>query len=60
MKRFRNFTNGLATFMIVYFIFFTMNDLVAQLIFFFGLSIIGGFIFKFINFIIDKLRRIGK
>ena len=58
MKRFKNFSSGLISFMLVYFIFCIMNDLVAQLIFFFGLSIIGGFIFKFINFIMDKLTNI--
>ena len=58
MKRFKNFSNGLVSFMIVFFIFCTMNETVAQLIFFFGLSIIGGFIFKFINLIIDKLKNI--
>lgn len=58
MKRFKKFSSGLITFLIVYFIFCTMNELVAQLIFFFGLSIIGGFIFKFINFTIDKLKDI--
>lgn len=55
MKRFKNFSSGLIAFLIAYFIFFTMNDLVAQLIFYFGLSIIGGLIFKFMNFIMNKL-----
>jgi hypothetical protein len=35
-----------------------MNELVAQLIFFFGLSIIGVYIFRLSHFIIDKLKNI--
>ena len=58
MKRFKNFSSGLVTFLIVYFIFFTMNDLVAQLIFFFGLSVIGAYIFRLSHFIINKLKNI--
>lgn len=55
MKRFKNFSSGLITFLIVYFIFFTMNDLVAQLIFYFGLVIIGKYIFRLTKFTINKL-----
>ena len=55
MKRFKNFSSGLIAFLIVYFIFFTMSDLVAQLIFYFGLSIIGKYIFRLTKFIINKL-----
>lgn len=55
MKRFKNFSSGLITFLIVYFIFFTMNDLVAQLIFYFGLSIIGKYIFRLTKTTINKL-----
>lgn len=55
MKRFKNFSSGLITFLIVYFIFFTMDDLVAQLIFYFGLSIIGKYIFRLTKVIINKL-----
>lgn len=55
MKRFKNFSSGLIAFLIAYFIFFTMNDLVAQLIFYFGLSIIGKYIFQLTKFIINKL-----
>lgn len=58
MKRFKNFSSGLITFLIVYFIFFTMNDLVAQLIFYFGLTIIGKYIFRLTKFIINKLKDI--
>ena len=58
MKRFKNFSSGLITFLIVYFIFFTMNELVAQLIFFFGLSVIGVYIFRLSHFIINKLKDI--
>lgn len=58
MKRFKNFSSGLITFLIVYFIFFTMNDLVAQLIFYFGLSIIGKYIFRLTKFTINKLTAI--
>lgn len=54
MKRFKNFSSGLIAFLIAYFIFFTMNDLVAQLIFYFGLSIIGKYIFRLTKFIINK------
>ena len=55
MKRFKNFSSGLITFLIVYFIFFTMNDLVAQLIFYFGLTIVGKYIFRLTKAIINKL-----
>ncbi len=55
MKRFRNFSLGLATFFIVYFIFMIMNELVAQLIFYFGLTIIGLYIFRGLNILFQKL-----
>ena len=55
MKRFKNFSSGLIAFLIAYFIFFTMNDLVAQLIFYFGLSIIGKYIFRLTKLVINKL-----
>lgn len=58
MKRFKNFSSGLISFMIVYFIFCTMNELIAQLIFFFGLSIVGVYIFRLSHFIIDKSKNI--
>ena len=35
-----------------------MNELVAQLIFFFGLSVIGVYIFRLSHFIINKLKDI--
>lgn len=56
MKRFENFSSSLISLMIVYFIFCTMNELVAQLIFFFGLSVIGVYIFRLNNLIISKLK----
>lgn len=56
MKRFKNFSSGLISLMIVYFIFCTMNELVAQLIFFFGLSVIGVYIFRLSHLIINKLK----
>ena len=58
MKRFKNFSSGLVSLMVVYFIFCTMNELVAQLIFFFGLSVIGVYIFRLSHFIINKLKNI--
>ena len=58
MKRFKNFSSGLISLMVVYFIFCTMNELVAQLIFFFGLSVIGVYIFRLSPFIINKLKDI--
>ena len=58
MKRFRNFSSGLISFMVVYFIFCIMNELVAQLVFFFGLSIIGVYIFRLSNLIINRLKDI--
>lgn len=58
MKRFKNFSSGLISLMIVYFIFCTMNELVAQLIFFFGLSVIGVYIFRLSHLIINKLKDI--
>nr|DAQ09859.1 MAG TPA: hypothetical protein [Caudoviricetes sp.] len=44
--------------MAVYFIFCTMSELLAQLIFFWGLSIISVYIFRLSHFIIDKLKNI--
>lgn len=58
MKRFKNFSSVLISLMVIYFIFCTMNELVAQLIFFFGLSVIGVYIFKLSHFIINKLKDI--
>ena len=58
MRRFKNFSSGLISLIIVYFIFCTMNELVAQLIFFFGLSIIGVYIFKLSHLTINKLKDI--
>lgn len=58
MKRFKNFSSGLISLMIVYFIFCTMNELVAQLIFLFGLSVIGVYIFRLNQLIINKLKDI--
>ena len=58
MKRFKNISSGLISSMVVYFIFCTMNELVAQLIFFFGLSVIGVYIFRLSHFIINKLKNI--
>lgn len=58
MKRFKNFSSSLISLMIVYFIFCTMNELVTQLIFFFGLSVIGVYIFRLSLFIINKLKNI--
>lgn len=60
MKRFRNFSLGLMTFLIVYFIFMIMNEFVAQLIFYFGLTIIGLYIFRGLNLISNKLYSIAK
>lgn len=58
MKRFKNFSSGLISLMIVYFIFCIMNELVAQLIFFFGLSVISVYIFRLSHLIINKLKDI--
>ena len=60
MKRFRNFSLGLTSFLIVYFIFMIMNELVAQLIFYFGLTIIGLYIFRGLNIVSQKLYNITK
>lgn len=58
MKRFKNFSSGLISLMAVYFIICTMNELVAQLIFLFGLSIIGVYVFRLSYLIINKLKDI--
>lgn len=60
MKRFRNFSLGLTSFLIVYFIFMIMNELVAQLIFYFGLTIIGLYIFRGLNLIFQRIYYIIK
>lgn len=60
MKKSRNFSFGFVTFLIVYFIFMTMNELIAQLIFYLGLTIIGLYIFRTLNLIFEKLYGIIK
>lgn len=60
MKRFRNFSLGFTSFLIIYFIFMIMNEVVAQLIFYFGLTIIGLYIFRLLNLIFQKIYSIIK
>lgn len=58
MKKLKMFGFAFASFIVIYFIFFTMSDEVAQLIFFWGLSIIGCYIYKLCYLISDKLNSI--
>lgn len=58
MRRFKILLFVLLAFIIVYFIFLTMNECVAQLIFFWGLSVIGSYIYKLCHLIFDKLNSI--
>lgn len=58
MKKFKMFCFAFVSFVVIYFIFFTMNDEVAQIIFFWGLSIIGCYIYKLCYLISDKLNSI--
>ena len=54
----KNCITGLITFQICQIIFFTMDDIIAGLILLFGLSVIGLYIFRLIDYTRDKLWRI--
>lgn len=58
LQTLKNCIVGLITVQICQIIFFTMNDTVAGLVMLFGLSIIGLYIFRFINYIRNKSWRI--
>lgn len=49
---------GLITFLICQMIFFTMNETIAGLLMIFGLSILGLYIFRLINYMRDRTWRL--
>ena len=58
LETLKNCIIGLITFLICQMIFFTMNEVVAGLLTMFGLSIVGLYIYRLINYTRDKLWRI--
>jgi hypothetical protein len=58
LQTLKNCVAGLITFLICQIIFFTMNETVAGLIMLFGLTIIGLYIFRLINYTRDKSWRL--
>lgn len=58
LQTLKNCIAGLITFLICQIIFFTMNETVAGLIMLFGLTVIGLYIFRLINYTRDKSWRI--
>ena len=58
LQTLKNCIAGLITFLICQIIFFTMNEAVAGLIMLFGLTVIGLYIFRLINYTRDKSWRI--
>lgn len=59
-KRIRNYIFGMCTFAIIFSIFMVMDELAAQLVFFFGLSIIGLYLFRLHHLIFNKIYDIIK
>lgn len=58
LETLKNCITGLITFLICQMIFFTMNETVAGLLMIFGLSIVGLYIFRLINYMRDKTWRL--
>lgn len=58
LQTLKNGIAGLITFLICQIIFFTMNETIAGLIMLFGLTVIGLYIFRLINYTRDKSWRI--
>lgn len=58
LETLKNCITGLTTFLICQMIFFTMNDVIAGLLTILGLSIVGLYIFRLINYTRDKSWRL--
>lgn len=58
LETLKNCIAGLITFLICQMIFFTMNEVIASLLMLFGLTVVGLYIFRLINYTRDKSWRI--
>lgn len=58
LETLKNCIAGLITFLICQIIFFTMNEVIASLLMLLGLTVVGLYIFRLINYTRDKIWRI--
>lgn len=58
LETLKNCIAGLITFLICQIIFFTMNEIIASLLMLLGLTVVGLYIFRLINYTRDKSWRI--
>lgn len=58
LETLKNCIAGLITFLICQIIFFTMNEVIASLLMLLGLTVVGLYIFRLINYTRDKTWRI--
>lgn len=58
LETLKNCIAGLITFLICQIIFFTMNEIIASLLMLLGLTVVGLYVFRLINYTRDKLWRI--
>lgn len=57
LETLKNCIAGLITFLICQIIFFTMNEVIASLLMLLGLTVVGLYIFRLINYTRDKTWR---
>lgn len=57
LETLKNCIAGLITFLICQIIFFTMNEVIASLLMLLGLTVVGLYIFRLINYTRDKIWR---
>lgn len=58
LQTLKNCIAGLITFLICQIIFFTMNEIIASLLMLLGLTVVGLYVFRLINYTRDKSWRI--
>ena len=58
LETLKNCIAGLITFLICQIIFFTMNEVIASLLMLLGLTVVGLYVFRLINYTRDKSWRI--
>lgn len=58
LETLKNCIAGLTTFLICQIIFFTMNEIIASLLMLLGLTVVGLYVFRLINYTRDKSWRI--
>lgn len=58
LETLKNCIAGLITFLICQIIFFTMNEIIASLLMLLGLTVVGLYVFRLINYTRDKSWRI--